>query len=776
MRCKGWHSFFTFAAIIIPVYIHILMNRTLTLKIRIQVLLLLLFISSGSVAKGERLDIQLLSGSILFDGYINEPAWDIIPPLTMVQHAPVFGKEPSEKTEVRVTYDNEFIYVSAKLFDSEADKIMSTSKMRDETSAGNDWFTIIFDSFNDKENGLAFATTPAGLRTDFTIFKDGIVQMPEMPFNLNWNTFWDVKTSRDNQGWYLEMRIPLSSMRFKEDDGTAVMGMTCFRQIAHKNETDIFPAIPPNWGFFSIYRPSQSHEVVFKGIHSRKPFYIAPFILGGFQQENNLNALETGYVMKQDPTLTAGVDIKYGLTNNLTLDVTVNTDFAQVEADDEQINLTRYSLFFPEKRSFFQERSSIFAFDFDEGNSLFYSRRIGLSEGEPVPLYGGARITGMAGKWDIGVLDMQTREFVSGEDPDHDLPSENFGILRMRRNIFNPNSYIGGVAVSRIGTNGHYNIGYGLDATIKMFGDDYLNLKAAQVMDDSAENKAWSMNPTQLYVNWKRFKNKGFGYSFSFSRSGRDYNPEAGFTMRNDYSFYSATLNYGWIHGETSLINNDGVEVNAKNYFSFETGENESQVFNAGYFVIFKSSMFSYLGLVKQYEHVIDSFTFSNDAYVLPGKYSFYQLEYHGQTPETKSFYVGMDLYGGQFFDGNRFSITLAPKWNISSSLQLSAEYSYDRLRFPERDQRFDGHIARLRTMLMFSTKLSMSAFVQLNSADDNMLANVRFRYNPKEGNDFYIVYNEGRNTDLNREHVQMRSLSDRTILVKYTYTFAMRK
>lgn len=750
--------------------------RISELLFRTGLAFLLLTISGEKVLASEQLDIQLLTGTIEFDGYVNEQAWENIAPLPMVQYAPVFGKEPTEKSEIRVTYNNEYIFISAKMFDSEADKIMSTSKKRDEVSAGNDWFTVIFDSFNDKENGLAFATTPAGLRSDYTIFKDGIVQMPEMPFNLNWNTFWDVKTTRDSMGWYVEMRIPLSSMRFKEDGGKAVMGMTCFRQIAHKNETDIFPAIPPNWGFFSIYRPSQSREIVFKGIRSNKPFYVAPFVAGGFQQQNNLNDAESQYVLQEKPTLSAGVDIKYGLTNNLTLDVTVNTDFAQVESDDQQINLTRFSLFFPEKRSFFQERSSIFAFDFDEGNSLFYSRRIGLSEGEPVPIYGGARITGMAGKWDIGLLDMQTRKFVSDEDSDHNLPSENFGILRMRRNIFNPNSYVGGVAVSRIGNNGHYNIGYGLDATVKMFGDDYLVAKAAQVMDDSAANKPWSMNPTQLYLNWKRFRNKGFGYSFTFSRSGRDYNPEAGFTMRNDYSFYSATLDYGWIRGEKSSINNDGVEVSGRNYFSFETGETESQMFNAGYFAIFKSSMFSYIGLVKQYENVIDSFDFSDDACVLPGKYNFYLLEYHGQTPETRAFYVGMDLFAGQFYDGNRFSITMAPKWNISSSLQLSAEYTYDRLRFPGRDQRFDGHIARIRTMLMFSTKLSMSAFVQYNSADANMLANVRFRYNPREGNDFYIVYNEGRNTDLNRETPAMRSLSDRTILVKYTYTFAMRR
>jgi hypothetical protein len=745
------------------------------LIIKIGFLVLFLSAISRLVIAQDRFVIPELSGEIDFNGSVDEPAWESIPPLPMVQNVPVFGKEPSEKTEVRVTYNNEFIFVSARMYDQEASEIMSTSKKRDEISAGNDWFTIIFDSFNDKENGLAFATTPSGLRTDFTVFKDGIVQLPDMPFNLDWNTFWDVKTTRDDRGWYLEMRIPVTSLRFKENGGEAVMGMTCFRQIAHKNETIIFPAISPDRGIFAIYRPSQSREVVFRGIHSRKPFYIAPFVIGGFQQENLLNDAETKYDEKVIPTLSAGIDAKYGLTNNLTLDVTVNTDFAQVEADDQQINLTRFSLFFPEKRSFFQERASIFSFDFDQGNSMFYSRRIGLSGGEKVPIYGGARITGMAGKWDIGLLDMQTRKFDSDLDNDNDLPSENFGILRMRRNIINPNSYVGGMAVSRMGNNGHYNIAYGADANIKMFGDDYINIKIAQVMDDSAINKAWSVDPTQIYLNWKRYRNKGFGYDFVYSRSGGDYNPEAGFKMRDNYALYGGSLNYGWLHGESSAIINDGIELNAKNYFSFEAGETESLIFSGGYFLVLKSSMFSYAGLNHQYENVADSFSFSDDAVVPPGKYWFDLFEYHGQTPETKSFYFGLDMLAGSFYDGNRFSVTVQPYWNISPSLKMSAEYTYDRLRFSDRRQRFDGHIARLRTLLMFTTRLSMSAFIQYSSADQNMLANLRLRFNPKEGNDFYIVYNEGRNTSLDQEIPRMPSLSDRAIFVKYTYTFSVR-
>jgi hypothetical protein len=608
------------------------------------------------------------------------------------------------------------------------------------------------------------------------VFKDGIVQLPDMPFNIDWNTFWDVKTTRDDLGWQVEMRIPVSSMRFKEKDGNAIMGLTCFRQIARKNETVIYPAIPPNWGIFSIYRPSQAREIVFEGIRSQRPFYITPYVLGGYQQQNILNEPETEYEMKESPQLNAGLDVKYGLTNNLTLDVTLNTDFAQVEADDEQINLTRFSLFFPEKRSFFQERSSIFNFDFDEGNTMFYSRNIGLSEGEMIPLYGGFRITGMEGKWDIGFMDMQTRKFTSDEDPENDLPSENFGILRLRKNVLNQNSYVGGVAVTRIGMDGSYNVGYGMDATIRMFGDDYLNVKLAQVMDDSATNDPVSLNPTQLYFNWKRFKSTGFGYNFTYTRTGIDFVPEAGFQMRNDYSLLGASFNYGWIRKESSPVMNDAVVMGFKDFHSHETGKIQSGLWEGGYFAVFKSGLIAYSGFTYQIENVVDSFSFSDQADVSPGLYKFALLELHGQTPDTRPFYIGWDLFTGSFYGGNRFSVNLKPQWNIGPSLQVTAEYGFDRLRFPDTDQKFYGHVARLRALVMFTTRLSISSFVQFNSADHNIIANLRLRYNPREGNDFYIVYNEGRNNDLNREIPPLPSLNDRTLLIKYTYTFSVRR
>jgi hypothetical protein len=341
------------------------------------------------------------------------------------------------------------------------------------------------------------------LRSDFTISKDamGMVDPTQGPFNMSWNTFWDVKTTKNNQGWFVEMRIPFSSMRFKEKDGKVVMGLICIREIAHKNEVDIFPAIPPNWGQTSAYRPSKAQEITFEGLKSKKPFYIAPYVIGGYQQDYTLNDQATGYKLSESPTFNAGLDVKYGLTNNLTMDLTVNTDFAQVEADDEQINLTRFSLFFPEKRTFFQERSSVFSFDFEPGGSLFYSRRIGLNGSEQVPIYGGARITGMAGKWDIGFLDMQTHAVDPGEDGSNSLTSENYGIFRLRRQVINENSYIGGIVTTRIGTDGSYNTAYGADGMFKVSDNDYFNVKLAQVLDKSSSNKIFSLDPTELFLN-----------------------------------------------------------------------------------------------------------------------------------------------------------------------------------------------------------------------------------------------------------------------------------
>ncbi len=725
----------------------------------------------------DKITIPRIEGDLKFDGIVDDACWKNLKPLDLVMHIPTFGNQPTEKSEVMICYDNSYLYVGARLYDSNPSQMLVSSKKRDELEAASESLMLLLDSFNDKENGVGFSTTPTGLRTDFTISKDamGFDMGPgQGPINISWNTFWDVKTTRNDQGWFVEMRIPFSSIRFKDENGKVVMGLTCLRYIAHKNEVSIYPAIPPNWGQNSPFRPSKSQEVQLDGLKSKKPFYIAPYIIGGFQAENVLNESGTGYKLNKDPKLNAGLDIKYGLTNNLTMDLTVNTDFAQVEADNEEINLTRFSLFFPEKRTFFQERSSIFAFDFEMGSSLFYSRRIGLQEGEQVPIYGGTRITGMAGKWDIGFLDMQTQAINQEAGAANALPSENFGILRLRRQVINESSYVGGILTSRMGMDGTYNTAYGADGIFKIRENDYLNIKLAQVMDDAAPNKMFSLDPTRIYVNWNRFNQKGLNYDFTYSRSGKDYDPGMGFQMRNNYTNYSGGFGWGWIPGESSLLQSHQIGIRTMAYT--DNADNSVQTFESGlmYDFTFKSGLRGVAMLNHQYENVTDTFNLSDDVYIPSGKYGFNQFETHLNSPQSNPFVLGVDFTGGSFYGGSRLSFGFEPLWNIGSTLQLGLKYEYNILQFKNRNQSFKEGVAGFKALVMLTTKLSASAFVQYNGAENAVITNFRMRYNPSEGNDFYIVLNEGRNTFRDIEDPRLPVYNNRSILLKYTYTFTL--
>lgn len=735
--------------------------------------LAVIIFSMISVQAQDLVSIPRIQGEIRFDGTVNDPCWQNIEPFPMVMHTPIFGNQPTEKSEVMICYDDTYIYVGARLFDSEATKMLITSKKRDEGSNSNESLSIVFDSFNDKENALVFSTTPSGLRTDLAVLNDAMASNPRNPpFNTSWNTFWDVKTTQDESGWFLEMRIPFSSMRFKEDNGKVIMGLICFRRIAHKNEVDIFPAIPPDWGAFSTYRVSKANEVSFDGIKSKKPFYVTPYLLAGYQQDNFLNEAGTVYDMKGSPKLNAGLDVKYGITNNLTLDATLNTDFAQVEADDQQINLTRFSLFFPEKRSFFQERSSIFNFGFEGQSSIFYSRQIGLNKGEQVPILGGGRITGMAGKWDIGFLDLQTQSFDPSDTAQSSLPSENFGVLRLRRQIINSNSYVGGILTSRIGMDGSYSTAYGVDGIFKILKNDYINIKLAQVMVANYNNTPFSLDPTRLFLNWIRFNDKGLGYDFTYTRSGKDFKPSMGFQQRRDYSYYAGSLQYGWLPGATSPLMNHKFELNEEMYYSNSTGDAQTANTELAYKFNFKQGFGGMVSILNSYENVEREFNFSENASVPVGKYNFTQFVAHVNTSESKTLSLGIDGYAGTFYDGNRLTVGLEPLWNIGSSLQLGLAYEYNHVNFPLRDQAFTGNIARFKTLLMFTTKLSINAFVQYNSTENSLSTNFRLRYNPREGNDFYVVLNEGRNTYRDLEDPRLPAFNNRSILLKYTYTF----
>jgi hypothetical protein len=642
---------------------------------------------------------------------------------------------------------------------------------------GSDWFIIILDTYNDKKNAVMFATTPDGLRFDAGIQRDAVVSQPdEMPMNLNWNTFWDVLTKRDSKGWSTEMRIPLSSLRFQEVNGEVKMGLIIQRWIPSENETDIYPAIPPNWGETSTIKPSQAQEVIFREIKSDKPFYIAPYGLAGYESKNELNSDETDYLKSDKPVLEAGLDVKIGISQTMIMDLTVNTDFAQIEADNQQINLTRFSLYFPEKRTFFLERADVFDFSMGGNNNLFYSRRIGLSEdGDPVRILGGARLTGRLNKWDVGFLDMQT-DALWKKNPEgmHDkiLPSENFGVMRFRRQVINDESYLGAMATSRLGADGSYNLAYGLEGIFHVFGDDYMDVRWSQSYEDSTVNNSLE-DPSRFSANWERRSKKGLGYNLGYSQSGIHYNPGIGFERIDDYSAMRGEMRYGWLPGEKSKLYSHSPFVRLMYLTYIDDRSLMSLTGFTGWSFQTKNQWQGEMNLVYSAEILRDSLELKEDeVYVVPAKYQYLSFRGTLVTPMSKPFFVMSMTETGQFYDGTRISLRLEPTWNISRHFEFGGTYNFDHVNFSKRNVKMTNHIVGCKALYMLNTKFSVNAFIQYNTAVNEIITNFRIRYNPKEGNDLYLVFNEGRNTNLTREIPNLPVYSSRAVMVKYTYTF----
>lgn len=715
-----------------------------------------------------------LSGPITLDGPSDEPAWLAIEPLPLTMHQPIFEGAMTERTEIRVAYDDDYLYVAGRLYDSNPSGIQAVDLERDGGNMSNDWFGIALDTFNDNENALEFWTTPAGIRTDAAISNDA---EGESPFNMSWNTFWDAAVQKNSQGWFAEIRIPFSSLRFQDWDGKVIMGLTVVRMIARKNEVIIFPAIPPKWEW-SFHKPSVAQDIVLEGVYSRNSIYITPYLLGGMDQLPQLNEAETAYDLTNQPNRNMGLDVKYGLTSNLTLDLTLNTDFAQVEADDPQINITRFSLFFPEKRLFFQERASIFNFSTGGPTGPFYSRRIGLydignNDYRPVPIYGGVRLVGRIGNWDVGLLDMQTTaaDFVVDDDSTVSVPSENFGVLRLRRQVFNPYSYAGAMLTSRIGQDGQYNHVLGVDGTIRLFGDNYLVFGLAQTLDSQIDSSS-PLDANRIWVNWMNRANQGFSYDLGFGWRGPDYIPRMGFEVYQDYFVLVRQLSYAWLPGEKSRTLRHTLALDY--YFIFRNADRilESSEVGPVWKYEGKNGSFGRFWVKERYEELTDTLSLPEDTYVPTDRYRFYEVGGEYRTPWGQLLHSGFNFKAGPFYDGWYLSMGVTPEWAVSPHLTISGNYQPTWARFPNRNQAFDVHLAGVRVKLAINSKLSARTYIQYNSDDNAIGINFRFRYNPREGTDLYLVYNEGLNTDRHLAGLVLPLSNARSVLLKYSITF----
>lgn len=704
-----------------------------------------------------------LTEPILFDGVVDEAAWAQIPPLPLHQFQPNWGGPVMHETELRIAYDDEYLYFSAVNTDTQP--TTATTYRRDDWSDRDDQIAIAIDSFNDFETQSAFVLYSTEARIDAQFTDDGREQDAA---NTDWNTFWDGLVSRSDLGWQAEVRIPWSSLRFEtpKDGSPLTMGFSAYRYRADGGYMYQYPGNRNDWGFWSFLKPSKGARRTLEGVASSKPLYITPFVTAGLGQDYALNDAGTAYERDDSPTLDAGLDLKYSLTSNLTLDATVNTDFAQVEADDQQVNLTRFSLFFPEKRQFFLERTGNFDFSFGGDDRVFYSRRVGIANRRQVRLLGGGRVVGRVGNWDLGMLSLQTGR-------ENGLPSENFGVLRLKRSVLNSNSYVGGISTSRIDEDGDFNAVLGVDGVLNVIGDDLMRFGWAQSFETGEDNSLASGNNARYRLLIERARSTGFLYSAGIGGAGASYRPGVGFQLRENYLNLNSGLGYGWqSEADTRLLSwsvggrVDGWYERSQEQFGTVQAELEwSAEFSSQYNLTG--------GVTLEHENLVKGFSLSDAVKIPAGEYTFVSTEVGIETPGGNALKTETQIRVGRFFDGTQVVAGVSPLWSITERFAINGTYEYSRLRFSDRGQSFDAHLLQGRADLMLSTRVTFSAFLQYNSAADAVLVNGRFRYNPREGNDFYLVYNEGLNTDRSVSSPRLPYSSGRTILAKYTYTFS---
>jgi len=731
-------------------------------------------VSAPAAALPSPLPIPRLTSPIRLDGVVDEPAWEAIEPLPLIMFAPTFGAPMTERTEIRIAHDDRYLYVAGRMFDSDPAGIRTNTFYRDQYS-GDDLLAVVLDSYNDFETAVWFTTNPGGTRGDRSVSNDGVFAGGGSVMNMDWNAHWDVETSQTDEGWFAEFRIPLSSLGFQVVDDQVTMGLIVYRFIARKNERQIFPAIDPRWGGLAFGKPSQAHRIRLEGVQAARPVYLTPYLLSGVRQTPaweatpgahvNPESVESGrWSTASEGTAEAGFDLRFSPSSNLSLDLTVNTDFAQVEADDQQINLTRFPLFFPEKRQFFQERSSTFQFGTGRGSDrLFHSRRIGLVDGEITRIYGGGRAVGRMGGTDIGVLTLQTANPGGGG-------SENAAVLRVSQQVLNPFSSVGGMLTSRVGVEGRENWALGGDATLRPLGDEWVTFRAARTFD-AALDEASTLEASLLRARWERLRDDGFSYAGEVVRVGQDYRPGLGFQARRDVHSVYGRLQLKRFAGAESPLRATTLRLDTEHFYRNRGGGASSRSVVPELSTEFKGGSEIKLTGTSSFEDIRVPFAIGAVA-IEPGAYWFHAAELNLQRPRSSLFRGSLTASAGTFYDGSRLGLAVDPTWTQSRYLEIGGGYQFNRLRFPDRGEETSAHLVRLRGQVALNTRVSFSLLAQYSNLADLGTLNARFRYHFREGTDLWVVLNEGRNLDRDPLGAPpLPSLAGRTLLVKYTRT-----
>ena len=727
---------------------------------RLTILTALIFNSIVGNTQDNSIQINKIDIRIEFDGVIDEADWTLARSLPLQQQSPNFGDLATEETDFKILYDDGFIYVGVKNYSKNPENIWEFSKERD-GSGPMDWIGFAFDGYNDLSSGLAFATSPAGNRWEETI----LVNSNGISLDTNWNSYWEVKTTKDQNGWYAEFKIPISSLRFRSTFGSETeMKFIAWRKIAYKNEFTVFPNFNPDWGIMSFANISMGAPIVFKELKSHKPVYFTPYALGGISNDKIINIAETKYVDNVKSFFDVGLDFKYNLSPQLTLDATVNTDFAQVEVDNFQVNLSRSSIYFPEKREFLLEKIENFKFRFDNNNDAFYSRRIGLNDdGEIETIYAGLKLSGKLKNWDLGLMSMQL------EDSETES-SKNLAVFRVKQQINHSNSYYGGILTSNIGKNGSWSRTYGFDSQIEFSKNNYFKMALAKFESTDQKEKLFSSDNLRYNFKLQNSNEKGFNYMLSHSLIGEQYNPNLGFEERQNILNYKSLIGYGFFPNDNKNVFKYSIEAGFSSYYSYSTKEKESLISFLEYGVDWKNG--STLGILASYneEFLSAPLYLNSDTFIPVGDYYFRTLDFVYGMATNKPLNAKVAYTYGEYYNGIQNTLNLNGQWDGGKTLQLMFNYGYDNINLEENN--FINHLVSLSSLFTFTTKYSLSSLVQYDKDSNKISANLRFRYNPREGNDLFFVITNINNTNRYREQPSLPSVQSWQFVLKYRYTF----
>jgi len=545
-----------------------------------------------------------ISDSIAVDGYLDEAAWDLaVPARDFIQWQPNPGALSVEQTEARFIYDDENLYVGVVAFDSNPDEIVLTELTEDFNFRGSDGVSLILDSLHDLRSGFNFVTNPAGAKADYQI-SDG-------RFNQNWDGVWDVKTSINDEGWIAEFMIPFKTLRFSNSPSQE-WGVNMSRRTLRLNEESYWSPIPVR---YNISRLSLAGTVRgLENVRQGRNLKVTPFVTSGFTQTRASNDGSGELLTDQD--YDGGMDLKYSLTPSLTLDATYRTDFAQVEVDQQQVNLTRFNLFFPEQRAFFLENAGTFSFGegagFGGGGNLvpFFSRRIGLGDdGTPIPIIGGARVTGQLDRYNIGFLTMKTERKES-------TPSNDYLVGRVKRNLLT-DSWVGALVINRDSTlDGDYNRVYGADAHFRF---DRLEFDSYLLRSDtpgiSDKNQA-----SQLAAAWRDDELVVAG---GYNAIQTNFNPEVGFVRRPNVTEYTGEFSWNPLIQSSQSIRNliFGTNLTYSENGTTEKVETRTQSVTLG--VLFQNNGRISFGVEETFDRLLDEFRIRPDIPIAAGDHKY---------------------------------------------------------------------------------------------------------------------------------------------------------